>query len=137
MNRSAARALTVSTIDALDLFDHVLGYEPDSFLDLDEPRQAVACVYAKSLEVVNQALRLYDTPCELWVQVYLERTAGSEAAIEAQLDALIPAAMSALWALDDVLAIDGSSAGYTTRPRDKLAYRVERFAVRFDDPRGS
>lgn len=136
MDRSTARALVVTTLSGLSLFDHVLDHEPDSFTELSAPRETIATVYAKSQDLVGDARALFDQPCELWIAIYIRRAAGSGADVEDSLDELTPACMAALWGLDDVTALNASEAGYTPRPLDGKPYRMERFWVRFGNPQG-
>jgi hypothetical protein len=131
VNRSDARALIVSTLQGLNLFDHVLGYEPDSLATLaPAPRDRIATVCAKSLDFVDEARGLFNQPCELWVTIYLRRAAGSGAAIEDTLDDTTPRCMAALWVLPEVRELNPSTAGYPVL--DAKAYRMERFWVRID-----
>lgn len=130
MNRKDGRALAKTTLEGLDLFDLVESHEPETFSGA-----AFATVHSKSLGILQDARDDFHAPAEIWVSVYVRRTNGATA--EDTLDDLVRAAMRALWgafyATAANLQIGPSESGYPPKPIDGKAYRLERFAVRFDD----
>lgn len=133
MNRSDARALAKTTLEGLALFRQVYSYEPRSFGGYSP----VATIHAKSLDLVEDARGLTSAGGEIWVTLYLARPEGQEAAVEDRMDDLARAAAFALAAAFSPhvaqVQIGPSQSGYPTRPLDNQTYRMERFAVRFDD----
>jgi len=132
MDRKSGRALAVETLGDLVLFDAVYDHEPDAF---EHP--IVATVHAKSLGVLQDARGDFDNPAEIWVSIYVRRAPGTGASVEDLLDDLTRQAMRALRdAFYDHAAnlqIGPSQSGTPQQPIGGKNYRIERFAVRFDD----
>ena len=132
MKRKDGRALAKSTLEALGVFELVESHEPDSFRGA-----AFATVHSKSLGIVQDARDDFSAPVEIWVSIYVKRPAGQGAAVEDALDELVRVSMRALYAAfyDQAanLRIGPSESGYPPSPIDGKPYRIERFAVRFDD----
>lgn len=135
MDRTTARALAKTTLEGLSLFGKVFLSEPESFGGYDP----VAVVHSKSLGIVLDVRDDTRLPTELYVTIYVKRARDlNEAdrdAVEETLDSLSKAAALALWSAFDVrgLVIGPSDTGYPQRQFDNTPYRLERFAVRFDD----
>jgi hypothetical protein len=136
MDRTTARTLAKTTLEATNLFAKVFLSEPESFGGYDP----AAVVHSKSLAI---AIDVRDDdvllPTELYVTIYKQRPRdaleATKDAIEAQIDSLTLAAMRALWtAFDDArgLVIGPSETGYPQREFDSNPYRLERFPLRFD-----
>jgi hypothetical protein len=131
MDRKSGRALAKTTLEDLGVFDQVLQSEPDTFT-----APITAVVHSKSLGIVQEARGVWSSPAEIFVTIYLRRVAGGGDDTEDLLDDLTRAAIRALFAafepLTDNLQIV-SQAGKPERPIDGKTYRIERFAVRFND----
>lgn len=131
MKRKDGRALAKTTLEGLG-FDVVLAYEPDT---LTKP--LVATVHSKSLGILQDARADFSAPAEIWVSIFVRRPSGAGETVEDLLDDLTRAAMRALWiafyAQAADLQIGPSQAGVPERPIDGKSYRIERFAVRFND----
>lgn len=132
MNRKDGRALAKSTLETLGIFDLVERHEPDSFRGA-----AFATVHSKSLGLVQDARDDVSAPVEIWVSIYVRRPAGQGETTEDALDDLVRASMRALYAAfydqAAALQIGPSESGYPPQPIDGKNYRMERFAVRFND----
>lgn len=137
MDRTTGRALAKSTLQDTALFAHIFSSEPESFGGYDP----IAVVHSKSLALLQDARDDFTSPAEIFVTVYVrrERTASESEkdAIEEKLDSLTRASMRSLWNAfyneAANLTIGPSETGYPTRTFDSATYRMERFAVRFDD----
>lgn len=137
MDRTTGRTLAKTTLEGLHLFGKVFLSEPEAF-DKYDP---IAVVHSKSLGLLQDARDDFQAPCEIYITIYVrrERTASENEkdAIEATLDRLSRTAMRTLWtAFYDAAAnlqIGPSETGYANRTLDSSTYRMERFAVRFDD----
>lgn len=131
MNRKDGRSLAKSTLEDLE-FDLVEDHEPDKLAKL-----IMAAVHSKSLGMLQDARGDFDGPAEIWVSIYIRRAAGTGAAVENILDDLTRSSMRALWAAfypyAANLQIGPSQAGVPNDPIDGKNYRMERFAVRFND----
>lgn len=132
MDRKAARALAKTTLAAVSGIGSATEYEPDVFSG-----SAFAVIHSKSLAVLQSDRDGYASPAEIWVTIYVLRTSTTGATVENTLDDLTRASMRALWtAFEDAannLQIGPSEAGIPLKTPDGKAYRMERFAVRFDD----
>lgn len=137
MDRATGRTLAQSTLVATGLFAKIWLSEPESYGGYNP----VAIIHSKSLGILQDARDDYTSPAEIFVTIAVRRprdaTETEKDAIEASLDALTRAAMRALWAAfyDAAanLTIGPSETGYPNRVFDSSTYRIERFAVRFDD----
>ena len=137
MDRTTGREQAETTLTGLGIFAAILGAEPESF----NGNNPVAVVHSKSLAILQDARGDFTSPAEIFVTIYVkrERTASQtdKDAIEDTLDRLTRAAIRALWnAFYEKAAnlqIGPSEAGYPQRQFDDSPYRMERFAVRFDD----
>lgn len=132
MDRKTGRALAKSTIEELELFGQVEDHEPDTFT-----KPLIATVHSKSLGILQDARDDFSAPAEIWVYIYVRRSAGGGATTEDLLDDVTRATMRALWAAfyphAANLQIGPSQAGVPEKPIEGKNYRMERFAVRFDD----
>lgn len=137
IKRSDARALAQTTLAATGLFAKIWRSEPEAYGGYNP----VAMIHSKSLAILQDARDDFTAPAEIFVTIAMRRNRDmSEAekdAVEDALDALSRAAMRALWdAFYDAaasLTIGPSETGYPNRVFDSGTYRIERFAVRFDD----
>jgi hypothetical protein len=137
MDRTTGRTLAKSTLTATGLFGAVYLSEPESFGGYNP----IAVVHSKSLAMLQDARGDFAGPAEIYITIYLRRmrdaTDADKDAIEASLDSLTRAAMRALWeafyTAADNLQLGPSETGYPARELDSSTYRMERFAVRFDD----
>ena len=137
MDRSSGRALAKSTLEALNIFAKVYSSEPETFGGYDP----IAVVHSKSLGILQDARGDFTCPVEIFVTIYLRRerdaSESDKNAIEAALDSLTRSAARALWnafySAAANLTIGPSGTGYPPRDLDSANYRMERFAVRFDD----
>lgn len=132
MDRKAARALAKTTLQAVSGLASVTEYEPDVFSG-----SAFAVIHSKSLGILQDGRNDYTSPAEVWVTIYVLRAAGAGATVENSLDDLTRACMRALWTAfytkANDLQIGPSEAGIPLKTPDGKAYRMERFALRFDD----
>jgi hypothetical protein len=124
MDRKAARALAVATIQALAMFDLVDSGPPDSFAG----KAVVALITSRSLELAAVARKLYTVTNQITVSIYVQRAPGAGAAAEDMLDDL---ALSVATALHDTGLFfpeqsDAGAAGAPSREIDGKIYRVER-----------
>ncbi len=132
MDRKAGRALAKSTIEGLDLFDQIESHEPER---LDKP--LLVTIHSKSLGMLQTARDDFSAPAEIWISIYVRRITGQGSATEDLFDDVVRATIRALFAAfyphAANLQIGPSQAGVPDRPIDGKNYRMERFAVRFDD----
>lgn len=138
MDRTAGRTLAKTTLEGLGLFAKVFLSEPETFGQYDP----VAVVHSKSLALTQIARDEVDVPVEIFVTIYVRRakdaTESEKDTIEDTLDSLTRAAARALFdafdaATTGLVVIGPSETGYPNRTFDSATYRMERFAVRFDD----
>jgi len=139
MDRATGRALAKTTLEATGLVGKAFLSMPESFGQYNP----AAVIESKSLAMIQDDRDEDDftSPAEIWVNLFLRRpreaTETEKDAIEFQLDTLTRAAMRALYSafFDEAanLVIGPSTAGYPNREFDSSAYRVERFAIQFDD----
>ncbi len=137
MKRSVGRALAVSTLQGLNVFGKVYVSEPETFGGYDP----VAVVHSKSLGITQDARGDFESTAEIYVSIYVRRPRDASEtekdAVEDAIDDLSRVAQRALYdAFYDAalnITIAPSETGYPNRPLDSATYRIERFAVRFND----
>jgi hypothetical protein len=131
MNRTEGRALAKSTLEGLDVFDLVESFEPEVFAGA-----RIAIIHSKGLGYIEDARESFTSPAEIWVTIYVKRTANTGATVEDLLDDLVRRAVRALATAfspyTEQLQIT-SQSGVPTDPIKGKNYRMERFAVRFND----
>ena len=137
MDRTTGRALAKQTLEGLALFAKVFVSEPESFGGFDP----IAVVHSKSLGIVQDARDDFTSPAEIFVTIYVKRlrdvSESEKDQVEATLDDLARVSLRALWSAfygeGANVTIGPSETGYPARTFDSANYRMERFAVRFDD----
>ena len=132
MDRTTARTLAKTTLVATGLFGKVFLSEPESFGGYDP----VAVVHSKSMAIAQDTRDDTLQPTEIYVKRPRDASESDLDAIEAALDDLTHDAMLELWDAFDAargLTIGPSETGYPQREFDNTPYRLERFAVRFDN----
>ena len=138
MNRSEARALAKATLQGMNAFAQVYDHEPLSF----NGQSPVATAHSKSLGIMGFAHGEIAIAGEIVVTLYFFRKADPAdtkgAVIEERLDTLTLDAMlavrTAFIAADPEVEVNisPSVSGYAP-PLDANVYRMERFAVPFED----
>jgi hypothetical protein len=133
MNRAEGRALAKSTLEGLELFDLVESFEPEVFTGA-----RIAIIHSKGLGYVEDARDSFTSPAEIWVTIYVKRASGDSAGatVEDLLDDLVRRAVRALATAfspyTEQLQIT-SQSGFPPKNLKGQNYRMERFAVQFND----
>ena len=129
MDRSAARALAKSTLEALSLFKAVEKGVPGLFAG----RSPVAVITSRSMNLQPLSRALIEIESGITVSIYVRHDSNGAGADEDQLDSLTKASMLALHATG-VFSIAESSAdpaGGHLRDvdRNNVLYRIERIPL--------
>lgn len=131
MKRDEGRALAKSTLEGLQIFDQVETFEPEVFT-----AARIVTIHSRSLGYIEDARESWTSPAEIWVSIYVRRASGEGATVEDLLDDLVRQSVRALAAAfsphTEQVQIAAVS-GVPTEPIKGKNYRMERFAVRFND----
>lgn len=131
MNRTDGRALAKATLESLTIFETVESFEPEVF-----EGSRLAIIHSKGLGYVEDARDSFTSPAEIWVTIYVRRAAGMGAIVEDLLDDLVRRSVRALAdafsPFTEQVQISAVSGVPTGQIKGK-DYRMERFAVRFND----